>query len=146
MVELAEELRAELRSTRGGTLWEAREARREPLDAAYTALLDREDARVVLGLLDDVVVGFGVVELETLPRGGVLGIVRELFVEEGARAVGVGEAIQDELQAFCTHHGSLGVDVLVLPGHRAAKAFFEEQGFAARSIVMHRPAGTDERT
>jgi hypothetical protein len=29
------------------------------------------------------------------------------------------------------------VDVIALPGHRATKNFFEEQGFTARAIVMH---------
>ncbi len=32
----------------------------------------------------------------------------------------------------------MGVDTLALPGHRAAKNFFEESGFTARALVMHR--------
>ena len=37
-------------------------------------------------------------------------------------------------------HGSRGasaVDAFALPGHRAAKNFFETAGFTARALVMH---------
>jgi hypothetical protein len=43
-----------------------------------------------------------------------------------------------ELVAFCAGRGCVGIDALALPGHRAAKNFFEESGFTARAIVMHR--------
>ena len=36
-----------------------------------------------------------------------------------------------------TREGCVGIDAFALPGHRAAKNFFEEQGFTARAIVMH---------
>ena len=39
---------------------------------------------------------------------------------------------------FCAERGCVGVDALALPGHRAAKNFFETHGFTARSLVMHR--------
>jgi hypothetical protein len=44
----------------------------------------------------------------------------------------------DALVAFCDAQGCIGIDTLALPGHRAAKNFFEESGFIARAIVMHR--------
>jgi len=84
------------------------------------------------------VIGFGVVTLEPLRTGETLGIITDLYVEPDACAVGVGEAMADELVAFCVAHGCMGVDTLALPGHRAAKNFFEESGFTARALVMHR--------
>ena len=38
------------------------------------------------------------------------------------------------------------MDATALPGHRAAKNFFEEQGFVARSLTMYRglPLAGDE--
>jgi GNAT superfamily N-acetyltransferase len=68
-------------------------------------------------------------------------VVTDLFVDEGARSVGVGEAIVELLVAFCAEAGCIGLDALALPGARAAKNFFEESGFTARALVMHRPAG-----
>jgi ribosomal protein S18 acetylase RimI-like enzyme len=138
---LAEHLHDELASMRGGALWAAREARPEPYRDQYAALLDRDDAFVVVGTVDDYVVGFGVVELEQLRTGATLGRVTELFVEPDARAVGVGESIAVEVVAYCDAHDCIGIDAVALPGHRAAKNFFERSGFTARAIVMHRPRG-----
>jgi ribosomal protein S18 acetylase RimI-like enzyme len=140
IAELARAMRAELAPMKGGGLWAVREARPEPLEDAYGALLERDDARLVVGTFDSVVIGFGVVEVEMLRSGDALGVVTDLFVEPEARAVGVGEALAQELVAFCAARGCVGVDALALPGHRAAKNFFEDSGFTARAIVMHRPA------
>jgi ribosomal protein S18 acetylase RimI-like enzyme len=138
IVTLARELHDELAPMRGGGLWAAREARPEPYDDAYAALLDRNDVSVVVGTVDAYVVGFGVVELERLRDGTTLGRITELFVEPEARAVGVGESIAVELVAFCEANDCAGIDALALPGNRAAKNFFERSGFTARSLVMHR--------
>jgi ribosomal protein S18 acetylase RimI-like enzyme len=138
IVELARLLRHELLPMKGGALWSNREALAEPLDDAYAALLGRDDALVVVGTVDEAVVGFGVVTLERLRTGETLGVISDLFVEPDARAVGVGESMADELVAFCAARGCTGIDALALPGHRAAKNFFEDSGFTARAIVMHR--------
>jgi GNAT superfamily N-acetyltransferase len=139
LVTLGRQAAAELTPMRGGRLWFAREARAEPLDDAFPALLDRDDTCVVAGTIDEVVIGFGVGRLERLRDGRLLGIVDELFVEPGARSIGVGEAIVDQLLEFFAGHACIGVDALALPGNRATKNFFEQHGFVARSIVMHRP-------
>ena len=138
VLELAHELRDELRAMRGGALWETREARVQPTLEAFKALLAREDARIVIGALDDVVVGYGTAELEQLRDGAVLGIIGDLYVEPEARAVGVGELIADALVAFCVDAGCTGIDAFALPGHREAKNFFERAGFTARALVMHK--------
>jgi len=137
IVELAETLRAELTPMRGGRIWAVREARRGPPAEAYGALLTDAANLVVVGTIDEVVVGFGVATIEALADGRPLGVVGELFVDGEARAVGVGEAMLGELVAFCEREGCVGIDAWALPGHRAAKNFFEESGFTARAIVMH---------
>jgi GNAT superfamily N-acetyltransferase len=139
IAELAELARRELTPMKGGALWAAREAIAPPFETAYTTLSGRDDAIVVVGTVDDTVVGFGVAVLERLRSGDTLGLVTDLFVEPEARAVGVGEAMAEALIAFCTARGCVGIDALALPGHRAAKNFFEESGFTARALVMHRP-------
>ena len=137
IVELAVAMRAELAAIRGGELWVEREAWPEPLDESYRALLARDDALVVVGTIDDVVLGFGVVVVEQLRSGSHLGVVTDLFVDEGAREVGVGEGIIDDLIAFCSDRGCVGIDAIALPGHRATKNFFEEHHFTARALTMH---------
>lgn len=138
IVELAVMLRAELGAMKGGATWLEREAWPEPLDDTYADLLADDGACVVVGTIDDVVVGYGVAVVETLRSGARLGVVTDLFVEPGARAVGVGECIARRLIDHCDDRGCTGLDVLALPGHREAKNFFERNGFTARALVMHR--------
>jgi GNAT superfamily N-acetyltransferase len=137
---LARVMHDELRTLKGGVIWNAREARPEPLDESYRALLGRDDACLVVGTLDDAVIGFGAAVVESLRTGDRLGVVTDIFVESEARAVGVGESIMRTLLRFCADAGCVGVDAWALPGHRDTKNFFEGSGFSARGIVMHRPA------
>jgi len=138
MVDLARALRAELRAMRGGALWELRDARPEPFDDAFRSLLASEDACLVVGTIDEAVIGYAAVELETLRDGTRLGVITELFVDPEARGVGVGEAIAERLVAFCTEARCVGIDANALPGHRDTKNFFERTGFTARSLTMHK--------
>ena len=124
IIDLAAELRAELEPMRGGGLWSVTAAYPDPLHASFSALLERDDACLVVGTIDDAIVGFGACGVE-------------LFVTEEARAVCVGEGILNELVEFCRAEGCAGVDAFALPGHRAAKNFFETAGFTARALVMH---------
>jgi len=126
----------EQREGRGGAVWSRREARRDPR-ATLADALDRSDHHVVVGTLDDVVVGYGVVRSEPLDDGGLLAVVDDLFVEPGARGVGVGEALMEALVAQARSWGAIGVDALALPGNRATKNFFESFGLTARAIVVH---------
>jgi ribosomal protein S18 acetylase RimI-like enzyme len=137
VVELAALMRAELAAMRGGGIWLARDAWPEPLTDAYTALIDRPDARLFVGTIDSVVVGFAAVVVETLRSGARLGVVTDLFVELAAREVGVGEALADALVEHSRTSGCVGIDATALPGHRAAKNFFEAHGFTARALTMH---------
>ena len=138
VAELARELRQELLGRRGGALWVTREARPEPLDDAFAELSKRDDALVVVGTTEDLVVGYGIARWETLRDGTRLGVIDEIYVEVEARGVGVGELLIEHLYTFCVDAGCIGVDATALPGHRQAKNFFERAGFTARSLVMHR--------
>ena len=126
--ELRAELFAELGAYRGGDLWV-----RERASAARA-----DESTAFVGTLDDAVVGYGIVEVAELRDGGRLGTVTELYVEPDAREVGVGETLVNALLDWCRDHDCIGVDATALPGHRAAKNFFEEQGFVSRSLTMHR--------
>jgi ribosomal protein S18 acetylase RimI-like enzyme len=149
LVELARHLRAELGAHRGGELWATHDVAGEPIEAELTRAMAAPDTLVVVGAIDDVTVGYGIVTVVDLRDGTRLGRVSELFVEPEARSVGVGEAIALAVLNHCREAGCRGVDVVALPGHRAAKNFFEEQGFTARALVMHHaledPATSDDR-
>lgn len=138
LASLAEEAVAEQVDHRGGAIWAQRETRALPaLSTLRDALVDPEQ-RVVAGTIDDVVVGYGVARLDRLRTGQLLGVITDLYVEPEARAVGVGEAMVDDLVQWCRQHHCQGVDALALPGNRDTKNFFETFGFTARAIVVHR--------
>jgi GNAT superfamily N-acetyltransferase len=143
LAELARVAIAELTPMKGGKVWSAREARPEPVEESLKAALVAEDTRVVVGTIDDVPIGYAVVHVEELHDGSRLGVVDDIFVEEGARQVGVGEAMIGDLVAWCEERGCAGMDAMALPGHRSAKNFFEESGFTARKLVMHHRLGDE---
>ncbi len=92
-----------------------------------------------VGELDSTVVGYLTARHDELPDGRRIGTVEELYVDPACRAVGVGEAMMSEALAWFSAAGCPGVDAAALPGARATKNFFEESGFTARLLVMHRP-------
>lgn len=131
---------AELGLLRGGPVWQLQDARVEPIEAGVAADLarDRTDGLAVVGTIDDVVVGYGVSRLAPLSDGSVLAEVSDLYVDPGARGIGLGEAMMDLLVAHATEAGAIGIDALALPGDRETKNFFETFGLKARAIVVHR--------
>jgi GNAT superfamily N-acetyltransferase len=133
IAELRAELFAELSAYRGGALWV-----RERMSAARA-----DESAAFVGTLDDAVVAYGIVEVVELRDGGRIGSVTELYVEPDAREVGVGETLVGVVLDWCREHGCEGVDATALPGHRAAKNFFEEHGFVSRSLTMHRALGPE---
>ena len=138
LAELVRALTAELAPTRGGAVWKARDARAEPITENLGSLLGRPDHRVLVGTIDGLVMGYGVARLEPLPDGSTLGIIDDIFVEEGARGIGIGEGMINDLIAWCEDAGCIGIDAMALPGHRQTKNFFEDSGFSARQLIMHR--------
>lgn len=140
LLELSEELVVAVTSQRGGELLvepSLGEAAGTQLGDRLVALLDRPDALVLVGALDEAVVGVAVSVIEEDRRGRFGGC----FVEEGARGVGVGRLLLDGSLAWMAEHGCTGVDGLALPGDRAAKSFYESAGFKARVLTMHRTLG-----
>ncbi|HVE95146.1 MAG TPA: GNAT family N-acetyltransferase [Acidimicrobiales bacterium] len=127
---------ADLAEARGADVYFAREApvpSREELRKSLDAL----DSCVLVGTLDDQIVGGGVASTEPLRDGRILGVIRVLHVDRDAREVGVGEELLRGLVAWCASRGAVAVDSLALPGERATKNFYEAAGFKARLLTVH---------
>jgi GNAT superfamily N-acetyltransferase len=99
------------------------------------------DRRVLVGLFERAVVGTAAARIVGSRKGGPdrLGQIVLCYVEPGARQVGVGSALLDEMVLWfrsrrCTH-----VDGLALPGDRDTKQLYERAGFKARLLVLSRP-------
>jgi ribosomal protein S18 acetylase RimI-like enzyme len=140
---LLEQVMAEVESQRGGTLWARREARARPARDDLLRSLDDESSLLIVGTIDDVVVGYSAIQAERLRDGALLATLTDLYVLPEARQVGVGEAMLDVCLEWARRTGCLGVDSLALPGDRHTKNFFESFGMVARAIVVHRSLGED---
>lgn len=138
LVELAAEAAAEKADQKGGAVWARREARPAPLAESLNGAVDDEDQEVVVGQLDGATLGYGVVRCVVLDDGGNLGVVDDIYVEPGARELGLGEMLMDRMIEWCRDRGCFGVDSLALPGDRFTKNFFESFGLVARAIVVHK--------
>jgi GNAT superfamily N-acetyltransferase len=140
VAELARLAVAELALLRGGPVWQAQTARREPIVDGVAQQLGRpsEAGAMVVGTVDDTVVGYGVTTIEAVDGGRTLAVISDLYVDPEARGIGVGEAMLDLLIDHARSVGAIGIDALALPGDRATKNFFETFGLKARAIVVHR--------
>jgi GNAT superfamily N-acetyltransferase len=138
LVELWDQAVAELDGQRGGALLAGSLVSPGPLFEALQSALSDDDRLLVLGDTDGASVGLAAARCDRKRREPV-GVVDTIYVEPSARQVGVGEAMLDLVVQWSVARGCVGVDAPALPGNRAAKAFFEGQGFVARLLVMHHP-------
>jgi ribosomal protein S18 acetylase RimI-like enzyme len=128
----------ELIQLRGGELFLAREAPVSSWAGRIRGAIEQDDAVVVVGAYDGVVLGYGVAMIEQLPDGRLLGVLEELTVEPEARGSGIGEAMMDLVLVQLQAAGCIGVDSRALPGDRETKNFFESYGLKARLLTVHR--------
>jgi GNAT superfamily N-acetyltransferase len=138
LAQLYRQAKEELLAFRGAHLLFLREVRRDPVADSLAQEIGDPERGVWVGTIDDFVVGYASGRIDDLPEGERLGVIEELFVEAEARSVGVGEVLAHTLIAWFEDRGCTGADALALPGARATKNFFEESGFTARLLVMHR--------
>jgi GNAT superfamily N-acetyltransferase len=126
------------RDQRGGDVWEASEGGVLRQADALRIAVDDPTQLVLLGCIDAVAVGLLIARLDALDDGTLLAVVRALYVEPEARAVGVGSALLDAAVAWATAKGCRGIESSVLPGDRTGKNFFEMHGMVARAIRVYR--------
>jgi GNAT superfamily N-acetyltransferase len=142
--QLCREALAAIDTARGGALFARREiglvAKALLRPGGLDRLLADARRRVLVGTVDDAVVGLAIGRIEAVGENSI-GALDACYVEPEARGVGVGRALVDQLVAWFVQRGCRGVDAPALPGDRDTKNFFEAAGFKARLITMHRALG-----
>lgn len=139
LVTLATNVIGELAGTRGGSIWSITEARLEPIEPAFKAAIDDPDQLVLVGLLDNIILGYAVVAKKNTANGEHLAVITDIYVESDARGVGIGEAMMNKITDWAKANTCIGIDSIALPGNRATKNFFETFGLVARAIIVHKP-------
>jgi GNAT superfamily N-acetyltransferase len=88
--------------------------------------------------VDDVTLGVVMCRLEALGDGSRLARLEWMWVDPGARELGLGAELMDLVVGWAGERGATRLDAHALPGNREAKNFLEQAGFSARLIVLHR--------
>jgi len=135
---LLTEALAAVRHQRGGaTLAGPVEA--DDLLSGWLAPSQPETVALWVGEFGGAVVGLLAVSTFTRPgHDGLSGRVECVYVEEGARGVGVGSALMDAAVTWCSERACTDMDARALPGDRASKQRLEAAGFTARLLILNR--------
>ena len=107
------------------------------------ALIDGEDALVLVGGIDGVPLGFALAQLRRFDADETVVELPALYTEPEARSVGIAAGLMATVASWAGDVGATGLDAAVLPGNRSAKNFFESFGMKARLIQVHRRLDDD---
>lgn len=127
-----------IQDARGGELETLLNGRQEPQGESWRPYVGATDRSLLLGELDDTVVGYCALEHLELVNNTSIAMISELWVHPDARGVGIGAALMREIEATARQWGATGLDSRALPGDRTTKNFFESFGLVARAIHVHR--------
>jgi len=137
---LADLAAAAVRTERGGRWHLDHDSDRSPATERHHAALQTSDRTLVVGCIDETVVGYALAALSGTVDG-TLCMIEELVVHPDAQAVGVGSAILQEVRRWAIEHGCLALESQVLPGNREAKNFFERVGMKTRKMRVSTDLG-----
>lgn len=123
---------------RGGPEWAARADPAMVTRAGLEPILATPGNLLVAGTFLDVTVGVARAHSDELRDGRSVAVIDELYVLEGARGVGVGEAMLVAIIEWAARSGCTDVEGTALPGNRDAKNLFERFGLVARAIIVRK--------
>ncbi|MEL7209108.1 MAG: GNAT family N-acetyltransferase [Actinomycetota bacterium] len=141
LASMAAAARQAVETARGGAALLADDPAASNGDVGPPTSSEPQAGVVLIGTIDDVVVGYLVLASKSLADGRRRAVVEELWVEPEARQVGVGAAMLADGLDWAAGQGCTSVDAVALPGDRETKNFFESHGLVARAIIAHRELG-----
>jgi GNAT superfamily N-acetyltransferase len=138
IAELLADAVSAVSSERGGAVFVLREGSSAPDTRKLGQWLSDPAVCLGVGDVDDVTLGVVMCRLEALGDGSRLARLEWMWVDPGARELGLGAELMDLVVGWAGERGATRLDAHALPGNREAKNFLEQAGFSARLIVLHR--------
>jgi GNAT superfamily N-acetyltransferase len=138
IVELLAAGVAAVSSERGGGVFLLREGTIEVDATSLGQCLSDPAVCVGVGSVDEVTLGVVMCRMEALGDGSRLARLEWMWVDPGARELGLAAELMDLVVGWAAVRGASRLDAHALPGNREAKNFLERAGFSARLIVLHR--------
>jgi len=101
-------------------------------------LLHQEYGAAFFVLVDSRIVGYAVITYGFDHEvGGRLGVVTDLYLEEGARGKGLGRKTLNQLIEFAGSEGLRSIELWVLEHNSDGKRFYESLGFRSTADRNH---------
>lgn len=135
IVELATLVVAELADERGGASLLFHDLGSVGDRSTYQRALSLDEELLVVGTIDDIVVGYGLAR-QVRSSASLVCMIDELVVHPSARAIGVGAEVLASLREWAVGSGCQAIECHVLPGNRNAKNFFERVGMVTRKMQV----------
>mgnify|MGYP006280573489 CR=1 FL=1 len=124
-------------AARGGTQWLNEHP--EPGRAGWALRCSESSWQVFVAGVDSVVLGM--LSL-TIASDGADARIDQVFVEEEARELGLGDGLVEAALEGARRSGCRAVESTALPGDRDTKNLFERFGLVARAITVRRDLGS----
>lgn len=105
------------------------------LDQIWELFSTQDNMRSVVAILDDEVVGYGSMLIETKIRGGRAGHIEDIVARADLRGQGIGKAIVDELSRTAEEAGCYKV---ILQCRESNVDFYRKRGYEISGQAMQR--------
>jgi GNAT superfamily N-acetyltransferase len=130
---LAQQAMVTVRDERGGRWHLDHDSDATDPATRHALALQTAGQQLVVGCIEDVVVGYGLAYLSPTTDGQIC-MIEELVVHPRAQAIGVGSEILAQVRSWAIATSCQAIESQVLPGNRAAKNFFERVGMKTRKM------------
>jgi GNAT superfamily N-acetyltransferase len=127
LASLEHDARSALVDQRGGPQLLAE----QPPVGDWGVLLGRDDRAVLVGTIDEVVVAYLELAIESSTAR-----VRQVYVEPEARELGFGDELLAEAIAVGRSRGCAALEGHALPGDRLTKNLYERAGITTRKLTV----------
>ncbi len=122
---------------RGGAQW-LRDAP-ELGDTGWSERLNDPNAATYVAGVDGVVLGYASMTVAQRGQSDAVAVVDGIFVDEGARELGLGDSLLAALIESATLSGASEIESNTLPGDRDTKNLYERAGLVARLLTVSKP-------
>lgn len=109
-----------------------------PAHDDWAPALAEPTRQVFVATIDEVVLGYLELLLPAGPGLGGVWTVRQVYVDPGARELGLGDDLLAAAVDAARRGGGVAIDAWALPGDRETKNLFERAGITARKIVVRK--------
>ena len=121
-------------TSRGGAQW-LRDAP-EVGESGWSVRLNDPNATTYVAGVDGVVLGYASMTVVQRGKSDTVALIEAIFVDEGARELGLGDSLLAALIESATLSGASEIESNTLPGDRDTKNLYERAGLVARLLTV----------